>query len=60
MCRGGERSLSGYGDLKVRTLDIGGASGDRRDGDTGSEPSCDAESRYCWVTIRARSEVVIR
>jgi hypothetical protein len=60
MRRGGERSLSGYGDLRVRTQDMRGDPGDRRNGDTGSVPSCDAESRYCWVTMRARSEVFMR
>jgi hypothetical protein len=56
MCRGGERSVSGYGDLRVRTVDLRGDPGDRRNGDTGSGSSCNAESRYCWVTMRARSE----
>jgi len=60
MCCGGERSLSGYGDLRVRTLDMRGNPGDRRNGNTGSDSSCNAESQYCWVAIRARSGVFIR
>jgi len=60
MRRGGERSLCGYGDLRVRTRDMRGDAGDRRNGDTGSIPSCDAESRYRWVTMRARGDVFIR
>jgi hypothetical protein len=60
MRRGGERSLSGYGDLRVRTRDMRGDPGDRRNGDTGSVSSGEAESRYCWVTMRARSGAFIR
>lgn len=60
MCRGGERSLSGYGNLRVRTPDMRGNPGDRRNGDTGPVPSCDAESRYGWVAMRARSGDFIR
>lgn len=47
MRRGGERSLSGYGDLRARTRDMRGDPGDRRNGDTDSVPICGAESRYC-------------
>ena len=60
MPRGGERSLSGYGDLKVHTRDMRGDPGERRNGDTGSVSSCNTESRYCWVAMRARGEVFIR
>jgi len=55
MHRGGERSLCGYGDLRMRTVDLRGDPGDRCNGDTGSVPSRGAESRYCWVAMRARS-----
>jgi len=47
MCRAGERSLSGYGDLRVRALDMRGNLGERRNGDAGSVPNGDAESQYC-------------
>ena len=60
MRRGGERSLCGYGDLRVRTRDMRGDRSDRCNDDTGSVPSRDAESRYCWVTMRAINEVFIR
>ncbi len=56
MRRGGERSLSGYGDLRVGTRDMRGDPGGRRNGDTGSVPSCDAKLRYCWVTMRTESD----
>ena len=60
MRRGGERSLSGYGDLRVRTRDMRGDRSDRCNDDTGSVPSRDAESRYCWIAMRAKSEVLTR
>ena len=49
-----------YGDLRICTRQMSGDPRGLRSGETASIPSCEAESRDCWVTMRATGDVFMR